>query len=653
MELSRYFEGYEGDIKENVNSYVSEIRNFFKTNNYEEILKRKQLKVILASIEILKEDIASFDYDSTEGYDYLSTLLFFLKGFLGQLQDHSRKELVNDFVYIYNELAAVLRAKPSYLTETNQTNYEKLKTIMVELEREMANLFGIKRFDPTTSKFIDYITFDIKNLNVFNYILEKYPYLVNSLDINNIPLIERVLNRYISELLRYVYHPNLGPIDDLIYFEKVYKTIIASDKIKLDDSTRKVLLTTLLDTQKKYKFDSNVQKEKFNYFIYNAIFATKGQFVEETLDDLNYKYEIHDKFSSSINLESKYIISKFKKMQDAPTVDRFILTFDGKDAKEIDDALSISEEDGIYKLGVHIADPMHFLDRSSSLYLEASRRTRSLYMGNSCIPMYPSEISRGIAGLNEGVTTFALNYFFDIDKETGSLIKMDINNKPIKVNHNMTYSEFDHILKHGTDDKQIEDTIRLLNEVNKYTGAIYDMSDIYKVFHHDNFQGSGETTIANAMIYTNYNISNWFYKNNLPFIYRCHAEDENKIATLESLKTALEELHRDSNGLINIINKLSNIYPKAYYSTKNTGHEGLHLESYSHCTSPLRRMPDGENSMAIKKFYISNKYTDDDIRRYTEYLEKCASESNSKRSTLDDYEANSNELVRKYKRSQI
>ena len=607
-------------------------------NNNTELLARNKNKISIAIVDILEEETLKFNLDEESNYDYLYQGFDILVENLRYAKE-IQIQLYDRFTYIHNEMRNILHTIPKEgLTDKQKAKVGSLHRIMNKMEETMLRIYYNSpiEYDPSKEEYIYFIIFDLKNINFFRTACEKFPHMVNSLNKKGIPLIEVVLNKYLEALNDYISKPNLGPIDDLIYYDKVLTTILESDKFNITDVEKELLLNKINKFRENHiRLLSQRAKEKMYFYTNSALLKLNGDKEDENISYMNYKYEVHDVFKEAHKSEAKQIYIANQNIEE-PTFKSSIYTFDGEGACEIDDGLSISFEDGIYHLGVHIADPTAYIKEDSIINDEARKRTRSLYMGDSSISMYPLNLSRDLMGLNEGKRTYGMSYYFDIDSRTGSIIKFDIKAEPIIITKNMTYDQFDYILRHGTYDKNIEETLILLNQVSAILKQVYNEDLIYHEFHNLRDTSVSRGIVESAMIYANYNVAKTFDEKELPFIYRCHVVDEDKLKELTDLQERLK-LRQKTDQMVKDLEMIKNLFPRAYYTRINDGHYGLGIDYYSHVTSPLRRYADNIANRCIKKFLL-NKYTEDDIKEMNEYIDMVSEEINQKRRSLDEYE---------------
>ena len=615
--------------------YKQHIKNLLIKEKHS-IMYTNKNKSSVALVDILEDEMLSFDYNATNDITYIFDLFDVLVVMLNSNQG-LKQQLSNRFTYIHNAIKTHLHAYQEKNNKQQLSRYRILKNIMHKMENTMLILYldNPVNYDPNNEEFIYYIIFKQKYINFLVKACEKFPHIVNSVDSNGVPLVEKVLEAYLDSLDIYLSKENLGPIDDLIYYDKVLKVMFSNDKLKIDEGTKKIMLEKVKNFASSKKFTSNRLKEKLSFFINNVSNTIMGYEEPNTLEYLSYKYEIHDKFKEAHNLEASTIYIKNRNIGEA-TTKRKIYTFDGEGAKELDDGLSIIYEDGIFHLGVHIADPGSYIPENSILMDEAIRRTTSLYMGDYCIPLYPFNLSGDTMSLNKGKTTYCMSYYFDIDALSGDLLNFEVKNEICEIAGNLTYDYFDECVDHGVDDPEFFETLMNLTIVSEILKKVYKEDFVYQSFHNDKNKSLSRSVVESAMIYTNYNIAKYFDERELPFIYRCHNINDMDINLLSSLQEKLKQ--KDNNTqMIKEIEMMKNLFPRAFYTSKNSGHYGLGIDYYSHVTSPLRRLADNIANMCIKKFMFQ-EFTEDDKKRMAELIDEISETINSKRNSVDDYE---------------
>ena len=615
--------------------YKSKILDIIR-NGRQEVLYNKKGKTSNTILEIIENELDNFSYTEDTDITYLVNGFDVLVNILSK-NISMQNACYNQLTEFHAIMVKLIHSKPEEFDMVARNKYNQLKYVLEKYENNMLrlNFENPVDFNPTNEEFIEYIIFKQKSINYVKNACELYPHLINQVDKSGVPIIYKVLDEYLESLNRYLSKTNLGPLDDLIYYDKVLDLMINNDNLSITDYDKIAMLKKISRFIKKKNYKSNRLKEKLSFFTNNIINAINGIPQENSLENLSYKYEVHEKFKPSHNLEAQTIYIKNKTIE-KDSVTPKIYTFDGKDACEIDDGLSLKLEDGIYHLGVHIADPTSYIPINSILYDEAHKRTRTLYMGNSAIPMFPSILSTDLMGLNEGKKTYMMSYYFDIDARTGELIDFQIRNEVGTITKNLTYDYFDEILKSGVEDNEFLEYINNLVNLSTILKRTYDEENLYKQFHGDMAKKVSTSVVESAMIYTNYNVAKYFSDNNLPFIYRCHKINEKEKVELTDLQERLR-LNGNEKNAIRDLEMIKNVYPRAYYSGINVGHDGLGIRYYSHSTSPLRRLSDNIVNLCIKKFYL-DIYTEEDIKKYRKMIQTTAQNINNKRRSLDSYE---------------
>lgn len=342
------------------------------------------------------------------------------------------------------------------------------------------------------------------------------------------------------------------------------------------------------------------------------------------------------------------------------------VTIDGEDAKDLDDAISISKEGDIYHLGVHIADVTHYVKEGAALDREALKRGTSVYLVDRVIPMLPHKLSNGICSLNPGVDRLALSCLMDIDAK-GTVIGHQIVETVIRSDRRMTYTNVAKIIN-GTDEevrKEYEDLVpmfllmqelaEVLRERRHKRGSInFDFPEskiivdkLGKPIEIKPYERNKATKIIEEfMLIANETIAEDFYWQELPFVYRTHDNpDEEKIKKLAifinnfgySIRIGKEDIHpKELQKLLiriedtpeeALISRLTlRSMKQAKYTVANTGHFGLSAKYYCHFTSPIRRYPDLQIHRIIKE-NLHGKLGEKRISHYEKILYEVADHS--------------------------
>lgn len=320
--------------------------------------------------------------------------------------------------------------------------------------------------------------------------------------------------------------------------------------------------------------------------------------------------------------------------------DELIVTIDGVDAKDLDDAISLKKLDnGNFVLGVHIADVSHYVREGSELDEEAIHRGTSVYLLDRVLPMLPEELSNGVCSLNPDVERLALSIDMEID-QSGKIHNHNIYESTIKSSYRLNYTEVSDYLENNESSEkldQIKDMILNMKELSEILmkkrderGAVdFDFAESYIILDESGKAvdiKKRERRVANKiieefMLVTNEVIAEHYFWLEMPFLYRVHEvpspdkiNEFNKLVhnfghklkgNTESIHPkAVQELIREVRDTKeeHIINKLMlRSLKQAKYSEVEEGHFGLAAEYYSHFTSPIRRYPDLQIHRIIKE----------------------------------------------------
>ncbi|MDE5966816.1 MAG: ribonuclease R [Lachnospiraceae bacterium] len=348
--------------------------------------------------------------------------------------------------------------------------------------------------------------------------------------------------------------------------------------------------------------------------------------------------------------------------------DWLTVTIDGEDAKDLDDAVTLSETADGYELGVHIADVSHYVEENSPLDQEALNRGTSVYLVDRVIPMLPHKLSNGICSLNEGVDRLALSCIMTIDRQ-GNVVGHKICETVIRVNHRMSYTDVNKIIterdaacmeKYADSVTLFETMLRLsdiLREKRTKRGSVdFDFPESKIELDENGIplsvapyeRNRAHLIIEDFMLAANETVAEDYFWQELPFVYRTHeAPDAEKIKALLVMmenygyyfKASKEHVHpKEIQKLLAriagspeeaVLSRLTlRSMKQAKYTTVCTGHFGLATNYYCHFTSPIRRYPDLQIHRIIKE-NLHAKLDEKRIRHYDKLLIKVA-DANSK-----------------------
>lgn len=317
-----------------------------------------------------------------------------------------------------------------------------------------------------------------------------------------------------------------------------------------------------------------------------------------------------------------------------------MVTIDGEDAKDLDDAVSISKEGPVYHLGVHIADVSHYVTEGSALDKEALKRGTSVYLVDRVIPMIPHKLSNGICSLNQGEDRLALSCLMDID-EKGNIVGHRICETVINVDRRMSYTSVKKILVDNDTNEimkykelvpmfhMMEEAAELLRKKRFARGSVdFDFPES-KIILDENGpptdikpydRNVATKIIEDFMLAANETVAEDYFWQDMPFLYRTHEnpdpEKMRKLATFinnfgytlrltddlrpKEIQKLLSEI--EGSDAENLISRLTlRSMKKAKYTTECVGHFGLAAKYYCHFTSPIRRYPDLQIHRIIKE----------------------------------------------------
>lgn len=354
-----------------------------------------------------------------------------------------------------------------------------------------------------------------------------------------------------------------------------------------------------------------------------------------------------------------------------------MVTIDGEDAKDLDDAISITREGAHYILGVHIADVTNYVQERSALDREALKRGTSIYLVDRVIPMLPHALSNGICSLNAGVDRLALSCIMTIN-EKGVVIDHTIAETVVHIDERMSYTSVKKILE----EEDVEETARyqelvpmfqlmkelsgILRAKRMQRGSIdFDFPETKMVL---DAQGRpldikpydrnvATKIIEDFMLLANETVAEDYFWQEIPFVYRTHeSPDEDKIKKLATFinnfghsmhltnkEVRPKEIQKllskvegtDEEGLISRLALRS--MKQARYTPENTGHFGLAAPYYCHFTSPIRRYPDLQIHRIIKD-NLRGRMSEERREHYANILTEVSKQSSQRERLAEEAE---------------
>ncbi len=354
-----------------------------------------------------------------------------------------------------------------------------------------------------------------------------------------------------------------------------------------------------------------------------------------------------------------------------------IITIDGEDARDFDDAISMYKKKDHYVLSVHIADVASYVKEGGAIDKEAFRRGTSVYFPDYVLPMLPKVLSNGICSLNPNEDRLAMSVIMEFDKN-GNVVNYDICEGVIRSNYRMTYTEVTKIFEGDKETKQkYQDVVPMLEEMAVLAKLLLKRRDTAGQLDFDlpetqiNVDNEGRITeiyrkprnlsdrlIEQFMVITNEVVARHCSLLNLPFVYRVHEDPTpERVKAFKMFISSFGLILGGAGGdgyepkdfqklLLEIKNTpfsqpISKIMlrsmQKARYYPENLGHFGLALKDYCHFTSPIRRYPDLTIHRIIK-YMLHNELTPNKLKVLESFVVEASEQSSVTERNADEAE---------------
>lgn len=386
------------------------------------------------------------------------------------------------------------------------------------------------------------------------------------------------------------------------------------------------------------------------------------------------KYDFHQEFSKEVINCLEEVVNDYNnfgedEINKREFIDKKIITIDGKDAKDLDDAISIEILDnGNYLLGVYIADVSYFVKENSALDEEALNRGTSVYLVDRVIPMLPHKLSNDLCSLNPNTNKLVMCCIMEINHD-GVVVDYEIKKGVINTKYRMTYDDVNLILNGDKDlQEKYYDIVDELFKMNKLSKILNQMRYARGSLNFDipepkiivNEIGQpisielrerfdGEKLIEEFMLIANETVASCINQLDLPFIYRVHDVPsidkltrfnkiikntkysfklkKNQKITPKVLQNLLADVGEEDYAINTMLLRLM---AKAKYDVYNIGHYGLASNCYTHFTSPIRRYPDLLVHRLLKKYLIDGE-VDIESQKYNHNIISLAAVQSSKK----------------------
>lgn len=391
-------------------------------------------------------------------------------------------------------------------------------------------------------------------------------------------------------------------------------------------------------------------------------------------------FGLNTEFSQEVLLEVEHVPDEVEEKEKNNRLDLRelqMITIDGEDAKDLDDAVSLTKTKKGYELGVHIADVTHYVNETSALNAEAYERGTSVYLVDRVIPMLPHKLSNGICSLNAGIDRLALSCMMTINEE-GKVVSHKIVETLICVDRRMSYTQVKAILEdpNSEDRKEFAGQVSMLEEMGKVANLLREQRQLRGSIDFDfpetkmilDEKGKpieikpydrnvATKLIEDFMLIANETVAQDFFSQELPFLYRTHDKpdperieklktfinnfgyilkgDKDDIQPIEMQKLLASVEGKDEEALISRLTLRS--MKQARYTPENTGHFGLAATYYCHFTSPIRRYPDLQIHRIIKE-RLNGTLSKERIEHYHRILEEVSKQCSDQERKAEEAE---------------
>lgn len=400
--------------------------------------------------------------------DYLQTGVGVISDIIEEYSSVNHKMIKKKTKKLYEKIVRIQTENIEKFQNPIETLKEFKKVILAIDKLEEVNLKRESKY----FGFLKFITCDIKSLDYLEETLKRFPNIVNAKDKKERTIFSTIFKEYLTEINSDEFNR-----EKIMYYSNVLSLIKSHVQFELDSKDKSYCNSKLKQSISKLYYQDDNYSEKKELLADLKNFLQSEDVEKIGIDQLLENYHISTAFPRKVKNEIDQLMRKPKKVSSGRViVDDYIITIDGLNAKEIDDALSIKKlENGNYLLGVHIASVLGYLSYKSPSVVEAISRSSSIYLPGRCchieglecdglIPIFPYQFSASSASLVQGKPRLTNSYFFEIDNH-GDVVDSDFRKTVISNSKKCSYQEINDVIKKGTTNPQLENTVRLLDEL--------------------------------------------------------------------------------------------------------------------------------------------------------------------------------------------
>ena len=600
-----------------IKNYILDYEDLNKIEKFLEIDFKETVEGIMNALYILSKN-----YDKNK--NIINSLINILKEELETKNTEELHLLIGPIIDYQNKISKFpikerIKIKDITLEIQNIFNEIQIKTINEEHTEQIKILEFLILYDKNISMIERYINenkniLSIKNENgdnILSIILKKY---VCSIDENEKNYLYYIILIFLNSKLE----------KDILKDKDQYLKTIQNCKEAYSENNKKI--------SKILHSESNITKE-----------------------ELEEKYGIHFDFPNAILNEVKTFNMQEKNRTDFTTQE--CITIDGKTSECLDDAIYIEKNiDNTYTLYIHITDIPSFVPFSSITREEASLRSKTLYLSDTNILLYPSDISNLECSLLTNNVKNTISYIIKLDENYKTIPDtFQITLGKIKVAHRLTYEDADARICNPDESKLDNILINLANfattrrKENRKKELYREYENIiHEESHHESLRinySEAANIVHESMVLINHEVAKYFKKLSLPYIYR-----KLNIPSNDFIKEQVDKLNHLGANLEQdkaFLNSLKDSYIESIYCSNPSYHKGLELDCYSHSTSPGRRYIDSLGQYIIHDLLIDKNMNDNNLYAWEYRIDRAIQHTNERIKQNEIFEKEYNYLSHK------